>query len=188
MKYFFFWIVFLGTLVSCSLSHTEETYRQIQKIDSVFRLKNYYSLDEDEINSYPEYSDIVLSMKVYESDQETKLMTDSIPFLKGNTMIRKKYIELAIDNWMDYGTFSQRVNAQYLINEFPSSFIGKEDEFFLKNAEILESPHVSSNGDRNFVISFILGIPETDRIYRCSMEIDIMGYSKRVDIIGRKEL
>lgn len=178
MKQIFIFVVACSMFFSCSITSQEEKFELIQNVDSVFTLKNYYLEEED--NPSPEYVDISLSMKVYESNQVKILSPDSIPFLKKDVKLKKKKVELIIDNWLNE-PFIDTIDANYLVDEF-RRYLDDGNEILLKNAEILDLPQIILNRDYNFVINFIIGIPEMDKRYRCSYTFDVMGYS----IVGFK--
>ena len=158
---------------SCSNTSPEEKFELIQSVDSVFTLYNYYPKDSQ--NPNPGYVDISMSMKVYESNQTKTLSPDSIPFLKKDVELRKKKVELIIENWLFHEPFRDTIDTDFMIEEF-RRLKEKENDIFLKNAEILAIPQILLNGDYNFVINFIFGIPETEKRYRCSLIIDAIGY------------
>jgi len=158
---------------SCSNTSPEEKFELIQSVDSVFTLYNYYPKDSQ--NPNPGYVDISMSMKVYESNQTKTLSPDSIPFLKKDVELREKKVELIIENWLFHEPFRDTIDTDFMIEEF-RRLKEKENDIFLKNAEILAIPQILLNGDYNFVINFIFGIPETEKRYRCSLIIDAIGY------------
>ena len=158
---------------SCSNTSPEEKFELIQSVDSVFTLYNYYPKDSQ--NPNPGYVDISMSMKVYESNQTKTLSPDSIPFLKKDVELRGKKVELIIENWLFHEPFRDTIDTDFMIEEF-RRLKEKENDIFLKNAEILAIPQILLNGDYNFVINFIFGIPETEKRYRCSLIIDAIGY------------
>ena len=178
MKRILILVVACSLFFSCSNTSQEEEFELIQSVDSVFTLKNYYPEDED--NPNPGYVDISLSMKVYESNQTKILSPDSIPFLKKDVELRKKNVELIIYNWLNE-PFIDTIDANYLVDEF-RRYLDDGNDILLKNAEILDLPQIILNRDYNFVINFVIGIPETDKRYRCSYIFDVMGYS----IVGFK--
>ena len=158
---------------SCSNTSPEEKFELIQSVDSVFTLYNYYPKDSQ--NPNPGYVDISMSMKVYESNQTKTLSPDSIPFLKKDVELREKKVELIIENWLFHEPFRDTIDTDFMIEEF-RRLKEKENDIFLKNAEILAIPQILLNGDYNFVVNFIFGIPETEKRYRCSLIIDAIGY------------
>lgn len=158
---------------SCSNTSQEEKFELILSVDSVFTLYNYYPKDSQ--NPNPGYVDISMSMKVYESNQTKTLSPDSIPFLKKDVELREKKVELIIENWLFHEPFRDTIDTDFMIEEF-RRLKEKENDIFLKNAEILAIPQILLNGDYNFVINFIFGIPETEKRYRCSLIIDAIGY------------
>ena len=178
MKQIIFFVVACSIFFSCSITSQEEKFELIQNVDSVFTLKNYYPEDED--NPNPGYVDISLSMKVYESNQTKVLSPDSIPFLKKDVELRKKKVEIIIDNWLNE-PFIDTIDANYLVDEF-RLYLNDGNDILLKNAEILDLPQIILNRDYNFVIDFVIGIPETDKRYRCRYTFDVMGYG----IVGFK--
>jgi hypothetical protein len=173
MKRILILAVICSLFFSCSNTSSEEKFELIQSVDSVFTLYNYYPKDSQ--NPNPGYVDISMSMKVYESNQTKTLSPDSIPFLKKDVELRKKKVELIIENWLFHEPFRDTIDVSYLLEEF-ERLIDDKDPIFLKNAEIIKSPEVFQNGDRNFVVAFFIGIPDTDRIYRCGYVCDVIGY------------
>ena len=173
MKQILILAVTCSLFFSCSNTSPEEKFELIQSVDSVFTLYNYYPKDSQ--NPNPGYVDISMSMKVYESNQTKTLSPDSIPFLKKDVELRKKKVELIIENWLFHEPFRDTIDTDFMIEEF-RRLKEKENDIFLKNAEILAIPQILLNGDYNFVINFIFGIPETEKRYRCSLIIDAIGY------------
>ena len=173
MKQILILAVTCSLFFSCSNTSSEEKFELIQSVDSVFTLYNYYPKDSQ--NPNPGYVDISMSMKVYESNQTKTLSPDSIPFLKKDVELRKKKVELIIENWLFHEPFRDTIDTDFMIEEF-RRLKEKENDIFLKNAEILAIPQILLNGDYNFVINFIFGIPETEKRYRCSLIIDAIGY------------
>lgn len=178
MKQIFIFVVACSMFFSCSITSEEEKFELIQNIDTVFTLKNYYPDDDD--NPNPGYVDISLSMKVYESNQTKILSPDSIPLLKKDVELRKKRVEVIIGNWLSE-PFIETIDAKYLVDEF-RRYLDDGNDILLKDAEILDLPQIILNRDYNFVINFVIGIPETHKRYRCSYTFDVMGYS----IVGFK--
>lgn len=174
MKQILIFVAACSILFSCSNSSSEEKFELIHSVDSVFTLKNYYKEKFDDVSD-PDYVNVSLSMKVYESNQTKILSPDSIPFLNKNVELRKKKVELVMENWLYNDPFKDTIDADYIIEEF-RRLKDKENDIFLKNAEILSLPQVLLNGDYNFVINFVFGIPNTDKKYRCSFIIDAIGY------------
>lgn len=173
MKQILILAVTCSLFFSCSNTSSEEKFELIQSVDSVFTLYNYYPKDSQ--NPNPGYVDISMSMRVYESNQTKTLSPDSIPFLKKDVELRKKKVELIIENWLFHEPFRDTIDTDFMIEEF-RRLKEKENDIFLKNAEILAIPQILLNGDYNFVINFIFGIPETEKRYRCSLIIDAIGY------------
>ena len=173
MKLILILVVACSLFFSCSNTSPEEEFELIQSVDSVFTLYNYYPKDSQ--NPNPGYVDISMSMKVYESNQTKTLSPDSIPFLKKDVELREKKVELIIENWLFHEPFRDTIDTDFMIEEF-RRLKEKENDIFLKNAEILAIPQILLNGDYNFVINFIFGIPETEKRYRCSLIIDAIGY------------
>lgn len=155
---------------SCSRQTNEKKFELVQTQDTVITLKNYY-YEED--RSYPEYVDVSISMKVYEAKK--MFLVDSISFLKKDVDSIEKQVKMDI-KWPNIQELSETIDASYIFYEF-STLKSKEDDCFLKNASILNISNICINDDRNFVINFYIGIPETERIYRCSFIIDAVGYS-----------
>ena len=174
MKRILILVVAYSLFFSCSNTSQEEEFELTQSMDSVFILKNYYKEKFNDVSD-PDYVNVSLSMKVYESNQIKILSPDSIPFLKKNVELRKKKVELVMENWLYSEPFRDTIDVRYLLEEF-ERLIDDKDPIFLKNAEIVKSPEVFQNEDRNFVIAFFIGIPETARIYRCGFVCDVIGY------------
>ena len=174
MKRILILVVACSLLFSCSNTSPEEKFELIQSVDSVFTLKNYYKEKFNDVSD-PDYVNVFLSMKVYESNQVKTLSPDSIPFLKKDVELRKKKVELVMENWLYNDPFRDTIDTDFMIEEF-RRLKEKENDIFLKNAEILAITQILLNGDYNFVINFIFGIPETEKRYRCSLIIDAIGY------------
>ena len=68
MKRILILVVACSLLFSCSNTSPEEKFELIQSVDSVFTLKNYYKEKFNDVSD-PDYVNVFLSMKVYESNQ-----------------------------------------------------------------------------------------------------------------------
>lgn len=169
MRQVLYLLLFVCIFFSCSRQTNKKKFELVQTKDTVIKLKNYYYEGD---RSYPEYIDVSISMKVYEAKKV--FLADSISFLKQDVDTIEKRVKMDI-KWPNIQEFSETMDASYIIDEF-SILRSKVGDLFIKNASILDVSEIHVNDDRNFVIDFYLGIPETDEIYRCCYIVDAVGY------------